>query len=111
MLEGTEDPLRSAVQGIVDFAHPEAVLLFGSRARGDHDRSSDWDLFVVLPDDIPPGVFTPSRLRRAARAHARLPLHVVACRRSVFRANKDDPNSLSHDAARDGIVLYGELPA
>ena len=47
--------LQPAIEGIVALVHPEAVLLFGSRARGDSDETSDWDLFVVLPDDAPPG--------------------------------------------------------
>lgn len=100
------DPrLQSAVDGIVTLVDPDAVLLFGSRARGDHDDTSDWDLFVVLPDDAAPGIARPSKLRRAAGA-ARLPIHAVACRRSVFEAKRGDPNSLSHDVARDGVVLY-----
>lgn len=100
------DPrLQSAVSGIVALVHPDAVLLFGSRARGNYDDASDWDLFVVLPDDAPPGVARPSALRRAA-AMAKLPIHAVACRRGVFEAKRNDPNSLSHDVARDGVVLY-----
>ena len=104
------DPrLQSAVAGIVALTHPEAVLLFGSRARGDSDDDSDWDLFVVLADDAAPGIARPSALRRAA-AQAELPIHAVAARRSVFEAKQSDPNSLSHDAARDGILLYQRPP-
>jgi uncharacterized protein len=102
----TTDPrLQSAVEGIVRQVQPETVFLFGSRARGDADDTSDWDLFVVLPDDAAPGIATPSALRRAA-ATAELPVHAVACRRGVFEAKRNDPNSLSHDVARDGVVLY-----
>jgi predicted nucleotidyltransferase len=100
------DPrLQSAIEGIVALVRPETVLLFGSRARDNSDEASDWDLFVVLPDDAPPGIARPSALRRAA-ALAKLPIHAVACRRSVFDAKRNDPNSLSHDVARDGVVLY-----
>ena len=102
----TTDPrLQSAVGGIVRQVQPETVFLFGSRASDDADHASDWDLFVVLPDDAPPGIATPSALRRAA-AMPELPVHAVACRRGVFEAKRNDPNSLSHDVARDGIVLY-----
>ena len=102
----TTDPrLQSAVEGIVRQVQPETVFLFGSRASDDADHASDWDLFVVLPDDAPPGIATPPALRRAA-AIAELPVHAVACRRGVFEAKRNDPNSLSHDVARDGVVLY-----
>ncbi len=62
------DPrLQSVVEGIVTFLQPEAVLLFGSRARGDHDYASDWDLFVVLPDDAATGC----RYRKAVEITSR----------------------------------------
>jgi predicted nucleotidyltransferase len=106
VMANSSDPrLQTAVEGIVALVHPEAVLLFGSRARGDSDDASDWDLFVVLPDDARPGIAKPSALRRAAAA-AKLPIHAVACRRGVFEAKRSDPNSLSHDVARDGVALY-----
>ncbi len=98
-------PLAAAVRRIVDFARPEAVFLFGSRARGSAGEGSDWDLFLVMPDDIPGGVYTPSRLRRVV-ADLGAAFDVVACRRSVFEASKADPNSLSHDVAEDGVLLY-----
>ena len=101
------DPrLQSAIDGIVALARPDAVLLFGGRSRGDSDDASDWDLFVVLPDDVPPGIARPSALRRAA-APAKLLIHAVACRRSVFEARSRDPNSLSHAVARDGPTVAG----
>jgi predicted nucleotidyltransferase len=105
MASSLDPRLKSAVEGIVALVHPDAVLLFGSRAREDSDESSGWDLFVVLPADAPPGIARPSLLRRAA-APAKLPIHAMACRRSVFEAKRTDPNSLSHDVARDGVVLY-----
>ena len=30
----------------------EAIILFGSRARSDNDDESDWDLCVILPDNV-----------------------------------------------------------
>jgi predicted nucleotidyltransferase len=38
---------------VVRFFDPELVILFGSRARGDADADSDYDLLVVLGDDVP----------------------------------------------------------
>jgi predicted nucleotidyltransferase len=99
------DPrLGSAVAAIIALVQPEAVLLFDGRARGDDDDASDWDRFVVLPDDAPPAIARPSALRRTAST-AKLPRHAVACRRAVFEVKRHDPNSLSHDVARVGVVL------
>lgn len=74
---------------------------FASRARGDNDEASDWDLFVVLPDDAPPGIARPSALRRAA-VSARLPIHAVACRRGVFEAKREYVHL--HEACRKCVA-------
>ena len=44
----TSDTIAEAVDRIVRRFDPERVILFGSRARGDHRPDSDIDLLVVL---------------------------------------------------------------
>jgi len=97
--------IREAVRRIVDLAPPEAIYLFGSRARGTAVEGSDWDLFVVMDDDHVPGDITPSKMRRSL-ADMGMTFEVVACRRSVFEEKKHDVNSVSHDVAREGVLLY-----
>lgn len=103
------DPeVETAAARLAAATNAEAVVLFGSRARGDHDEGSDWDLCVVLPDDVEWGRFTPVTLWRLI-ADLRIPLQVVPIRRSVFDDKKSGINTLSYDIARDGIVIYGSL--
>ena len=45
--------MREIVRRIVDTSHPEKVILFGSRARGDCRGDSDIDLLVVADDPRP----------------------------------------------------------
>ena len=56
----TEERIRAAAEATLQrWPAASAVLLFGSRARGDHLPTSDWDLAVVtddprnLPSDLP----------------------------------------------------------
>lgn len=49
-----DDPLDLLVSRIVDTAHPLKILLFGSRARGSAHPGSDYDVLVVVPDDVHP---------------------------------------------------------
>lgn len=42
-----EERIRSFIEKIKDKFEPELILLFGSRARGDALRSSDYDIIVV----------------------------------------------------------------
>ncbi len=86
----------------------DAVLLFGSRARGDSTDESDWDIFVILPDDVEPGKFNTVTLWKPL-ADLGIALQVIPVRRSVFEEKRNDVNSLSHEAYRDGIVLRGSL--
>jgi uncharacterized protein len=88
----------------------QAVLLFGSRARGEARPESDWDLCVLLPDDIRPGSVTPLTLWPLV-ADIPLAIQVMPIRRSIFEAKRHDPNSLSHEIARDGVLVHGSLAA
>lgn len=45
-----ERELKSKLQG-----HLKKIILFGSRARGDHDPDSDYDVLVML-DDVSPAI-------------------------------------------------------
>jgi predicted nucleotidyltransferase len=57
----TPDELAAAVRDRVlgDFPQVEAVVLHGSRARGDARPSSDWDLAVLGTGADLAGVVTP----------------------------------------------------
>ncbi|MBF0306607.1 MAG: nucleotidyltransferase domain-containing protein [Alphaproteobacteria bacterium] len=101
-MTGTID---EAVDRIVNAVNPEAVYLFGSRARGTAEDGSDWDLFVVMNDAMRPGEVTPSKLRRLLTGLG-MAFDVVPCRKSVFEQKKSDINSLSHDVVAEGVLLY-----
>jgi predicted nucleotidyltransferase len=54
---------------VVEELRPIEIRVFGSRARGDAEPASDWDLFVVVPDDLAAAddLFAGYRLRRETR--------------------------------------------
>ncbi|MFZ4407587.1 MAG: nucleotidyltransferase domain-containing protein [Paracraurococcus sp.] len=101
--------LREAAARLASATRAEAVVLFGSRARGEARADSDWDLCVLLPDDTPAGSVTPTSLWRLV-ADVPLAIQVVPIRRSVFAARRGLVNSLSRDVAEDGVALHGALP-
>ncbi|MBM4048046.1 MAG: nucleotidyltransferase domain-containing protein [Planctomycetes bacterium] len=53
----SEDTLREIIRRIVEVAHPERIILFGSAARGEVGPNSDVDVLVVKS-----GQFDHSRL-------------------------------------------------
>lgn len=101
--------LCAAAERLVTSAPVEKVILFGSRARGDHNSDSDFDLCVILDDHIPPGIYTPVSLWKIVSG-IDLPIQITAIRRSVFEVAKRDVNSLSYEIEHDGRVIY-ETPA
>lgn len=99
-----EPDVEIAAKRLTRAAHAEAVLLFGSRARGDHRPDGDWDLCLILPDEIRPQQFTPSKLW-ALLSDIDASIQVHPLRRSVFEANKHVVGSLSHEIDRDGYII------
>jgi uncharacterized protein len=100
------DALNRAVARIVEVMRPEAIYLFGSRARGDSGDDSDYDFLVVMADDAPAE-------RRSLDATTHVPrdpgvgLDIIPCRRSVFERNRHQVGTLSHLVAREGRRVYG----
>ena len=107
-IAGYEAALGTAIERLLEFAPVEKVILFGSRARGDHHENSDWDICVLLDDDIPSGIYTPSRMWEAVRDLG-LTIQIAPMRMSVFEAKRRDVNALAHDVAEEGIVLFDSM--
>ena len=48
----TDPVLEAMLERLRDFGGISRVILFGSRARGDHEELSDYDLLIVVPDEL-----------------------------------------------------------
>ena len=105
---------RDVAKAVYDELRPGAVILFGSRARGDFAPDSDIDLLVITRD---------RRLNRdeytlaSAAAHARADdlygLHrvgvdVLSMTADEFLHNRRARNHVAGQAARDGVDMNGE---
>ena len=62
-LTPTPAAVAVAVERIAAACQPRAILVFGSRARGQARPDSDLDLFVLLQSAVPDGVALRRRLR------------------------------------------------
>ena len=102
------DALDEMVRMIVAEADPEQVLLFGSRARGDHREYSDVDLIVVEAEPFGPGR---SRYREINRLRRALPSREFGVDILVYSLDeveywRDSINHVLARALREGRVLY-----
>jgi uncharacterized protein len=99
------EELDRMVKQIVAKADPVAIYLFGSRARGDADEDSDYDLLIVVPDDFP------ASRRNSATAYAlvegrRISMDVAIVGESRFRERAGKVGTLSFEVSQDGAGLY-----
>lgn len=97
--------LRDLVQKIVARADPVAVYLFGSRARGDHDEDSDYDILIVVDDHRPIGGTQVDDAYELARGR-RIPVDAFVTRESVFQAERGRVNTMSNEVVLEGHSLY-----
>ena len=91
---------------IVNALHPHRVLLFGSRARGDAQPDSDFDLMIEMDTELRP-------LERARRVYGlfgprRWSMDVVVYTPQEILEHRRYRNSLIHAIEREGQVLYAK---
>lgn len=102
-----DDPaLADVVRRLVQAYQPERIYLFGSVARGDAGPDSDYDLLVVVPDDVSP------ERRRSRLAYEVLrgtgsAADVLVCTRSYFEQRRTLRASLPGTVLREGKTLHG----
>jgi uncharacterized protein len=109
---GLHEPelLRRLVDIIVREADPEAIILFGSRARGDARPDSDIDLLVIEREPFGPGR---SRMKEAARLYRALgdlpaSKDLLLFSRDEVAGRRSMPNHVVARAYREGRLLYGD---
>lgn len=87
-------------------AHPQAIWLFGSRARGDARPGSDFDLMAVFPDDDPVDVDTRRHQMADALVGAGVGVDIVVCSASEFEAFRGEAGSLIRTVHEQGRQVY-----
>jgi predicted nucleotidyltransferase len=99
------DELERMVKQIVAKVDPEAIYLFGSRARGDADPDSDYDLLIVVSDGFPGGQANSVTAFSLVEGR-RIPMDVTMSRATRFATRRQQVGTLEYKVAREGIVLH-----
>ena len=86
--------------------HPKRVFLFGSRARGDAEDGSDYDLLIVMPLMDVPGYRLAQQAHRHALRGIPVPIDVVFFTEKKFDERKAVIGSLPETAMHEGKELY-----
>lgn len=102
-----EEILEHVVDQIVELAHPDCVILFGSAASGNMTVDSDLDLLVV--EEQVANTRQESIRLRAALEEVPLPVDVIVMSRERFEETKNVIGGIAYPAHQYGRVLY-EVP-
>jgi predicted nucleotidyltransferase len=99
-----DERLRQIVQHILDVGHPQKIVLFGSRARGEAQPDSDYDVLIIEPSHLP-------RYKRAAPYRRALGTLGVAKDIVVWTPQEvtewqNVPNAFITTVLNEGVVLY-----
>jgi predicted nucleotidyltransferase len=108
MAEPPSPLLQEMVRRIRATAEPDKIILFGSRARGDEQRDSDLDIFIIIESDMP-------RYKRAvpfykALAGLGVSKDIVVYTPCEVEEWKTASCSLVATVLREGRVLYENQP-
>lgn len=101
-VENVPAPLLSR---IIDAMRPVQIWLFGSRARGSARPTSDWDLLVVLPDDVADDELDLMRAWQTVR-DLRIPADVIPVRLREFEEARDHAGTLVRTVIGEGRCIY-----
>lgn len=100
----SELALRQAVERIATRFHPDKVILFGSRARGQGRVDSDADLLVIMRVDG-------SKRQQAVQIDLALegipiPIDLIVVTPEEVEKYRDVTGTIIREAVREGKVLY-----
>ncbi len=96
---------ESLLTQVVSVFGPRRIILFGSRARGDARTDSDFDLVVVLDDDVPDERLSSKRRYEAHRGFPS-PVDIIPCREGVLKERGRAIGSFAHTVLTEGVVVY-----
>lgn len=106
----TEAELHERLSGItaalVRDLRPERVLLFGSFARGDHNRASDLDLVIIAETALPFCERIGHALEACYRHSGGMAVEALVYTPEEWRRMVESGSSFATHVLREGRVLY-----
>jgi predicted nucleotidyltransferase len=100
------DPtLQELVRRLVEAYQPQRIYLFGSKARGDENADSDYDLLLVVADDAP-AERQRSRLAYQALRGTGIAADVLVWTQSRFDRRSRVVASLPATVLREGKLIH-----
>jgi len=95
------------IQNIILSAVPALqIYLFGSHAKGMQRADSDYDFYVVIPDDAMRPLDATRKISMALRSSRKRPIDMLVGSESKFNKYKN-VYSIEKEVVNTGVKLYG----
>ena len=100
--------INEIVNSILSSVPALEIYLFGSFAKGIEKEDSDYDFYVVIPDDIEMRELEASRIiRQNLRGKRKRSIDMLIGRQSKFNRRKDYFYSIENEVKETGVKLHG----
>lgn len=102
------DEIREMSRRFVETLHPVKIILFGSYAKDTYRSDSDYDFYIIMPDNAQSNLVDATALayRSLRDMKDRKPVDILLNTQSKFD-NRKSRLTLEKVVNREGIVLYG----
>ena len=102
------DKIREMTRRFVEALHPVKIILFGSYAKDTYRDDSDYDFYIIMPDDTKLNMVdaTTEAYCSLRGMKGRKPVDILMNTQNRFDYRKDQP-TMERIAEREGVVLYG----
>jgi HEPN domain-containing protein/predicted nucleotidyltransferase len=101
----SRDLVDEIVAKLISKFNPRRIFLFGSRARGDARRDSDYD-FLIEIDEIPEGVKVTRQRMTWLSDFPQVEVQVHLRSPGQIERRKDDPGTIDWDVLREGRAIF-----
>ena len=102
------DEIREMTRRFVEALHPVKIILFGSYAKDTYRDDSDYDFYIIMPDDTKQNMLDVGVAAYTAidDMHERKAVDILTNTLERFNYRKDQP-TMERIVEREGVVLYG----
>ena len=97
--------LKALTDRFVKQLSPKKVFLFGSFAKGSEREDSDYDFYIVMPDDTPDLADAAAEAYRSVRFIKQRPIDILVGTDSYFESRRHMP-SMENEVFTTGVLLY-----
>lgn len=102
------DEIREMTRRFVEALHPVKIILFGSYAKDTYREDSDYDFYIIMPDDTKQNMIdaTTAAYMSIDNMYDRKPVDILMNTQGKFE-NRKNRLTIEKVVNREGVVLYG----